>query len=300
MEVRQLQQFVILAETLSFRATAERLHISQPPLSVSIKKLENEIGVPLFIRTTHSVQLTKAGESILELAKQTLFSIHEIPHIAKMTEKGLNGKLTLGFVGSAKYSLLQKLLTPFKKTYPQVSLHFYENNNSGIVQSLEKNEIDIGIIRVPLTLMSSIKYEIVENDRFLVAVPRQHPLAQKEEIALADLKHESFIGYTAGSVPGLHAISMLLFQGSGFLPTISQAAEQVETILFLVEIGMGIALVPSSALAKPLKNVVYKNLAKRSPQPAMGLALAYNPKYKSLTTLRFLEMASSIISQEKK
>src|SRR5690606_4741719 len=121
MEIKQLQQFVTLAETLSFRAAAERLHISQPPLSVSIRKLEQEIGAELFERTTHSVNLTKAGQSVLELAKQILFNTEELPKLARLTNSGLEDELKIGFVGSAKYSLLRRILIPFKQAHPRVT-----------------------------------------------------------------------------------------------------------------------------------------------------------------------------------
>jgi DNA-binding transcriptional LysR family regulator len=136
MELRQLQQFVVLAETLNFRAAAERLFMSQPPLSVSIRKLEEELGVKLFRRTTHDVQLTQEGRAALESARQTLFHAQEVARVARSTATGLSGMLRIGFVGSAKNTLLPRLLPRFRELYPNVVLKFTEESNTWIINAL--------------------------------------------------------------------------------------------------------------------------------------------------------------------
>jgi DNA-binding transcriptional LysR family regulator len=291
MEIRQLQQFVTLAETLSFRAAAERLHISQPPLSVSIRKLEQEIGAPLFERTTHAVNLTKAGESVLELARHILFNAAELPKLARLTNFGLEGELKIGFVGSAKYSLLQRILIPFKQRYPGVSFRFHEDSNHGILRALEKNDINIGIIRTPLSVPSHLSYEIAEYHEFLVALPTAHPLAARDTLSLDDLRHEPIINYTASAVPGLHALVSRLFEDAGITPNLTQEAVQVETVVFLVSIGMGIALVPSCVAAQPIAGVAFRKLPQNASATRLGLGLAFNTKYKTLIANHFLTMA---------
>lgn len=291
MELRQLQQFVVLAETLNFRAAAERLFMTQPPLSVSIRKLEEEIGVKLFIRTTHDVQLTKAGEAIREEAKKALFHSVEVSRIAQLTARGLSGQLRIGFVGSAKYSLLPKLLPPFRTQYPQVAMQFFEESNTWIIDSLEANRIDIGVVRVPLTLRSHIKYLTVEHDTFVVALPAAHPLAKKPRLSLRDIAEEPFIHYTANDMPGLHALTMILFQEAGIMPRVAQEAVQVQTVLFLVESGLGVALVPSASECNASKQIVFKKLTRSPSQASIGLALAYNPSYETAAARRFRELA---------
>ncbi|REE07395.1 DNA-binding transcriptional LysR family regulator [Paraburkholderia sp. BL27I4N3] len=291
MELRQLQQFIVLAETLNFRATAERLFMTQPPLSVSIRKLEDEIGVKLFTRTTHDVQLTLAGEAILDEARQALFHATEVGRIARLTAQGLSGQLRIGFVGSAKYSLLPQLLPPFRKQYPEVALKFFEESNSWILEALESHRIDIGIVRVPLTTGRKIEYRVVEHDEFVIALPAAHPLAKKPRLALPDIAGEPFIQYTASDVPGLHALTMLLFQDAGFMPHVAQEAVQVSTVLFLVESGMGVALVPSAASRNASRKVAFRRLKKMPSHVSIGLAIAYNPKYETATARRFSEMA---------
>jgi DNA-binding transcriptional LysR family regulator len=294
MELRQLQQFAVLAETLNFRAAAERLFMTQPPLSVSIRKLEEEIGAKLFSRTTHNVQLTKAGEAILDEVKKALFHAQEVARIAQLSAHGLTGQLRVGFVGSAKYSLLPRLLPLFRTQYPQVALQFIEENNTWIIESLEANRIDIGIVRVPLTSRSNIRYLTVERDTFVVALPAGHRLAKKKTLSLHDIANEPFIHYTASDMPGLHALTMILFQEAGLMPKVAQEAVQVATLIFLVESGLGVALVPSAAARNASKQVVFKKLTRLPPQASIGLALAYNPSYETTVARRFRELAETV------
>ena len=291
MEIRQLQQFVTLTETLNFRAAAERLHISQPPLSVSIRKLEQEIGAQLFERTTHTVSLTKAGKSVLDLAKQILFNADELPKLARLANSGLEGELKLGFVGSAKYSLLRKILVPFKQSYPGVTFRLHEDSNHGILHALEKGDLNIGIIRVPLNVPSHLSYEIAEHHEFFVALPTDHPLAAKDSLSLEDIRQERIINYAASAVPGLHALVDRLFEDAGIIPNLTQEAVQVETVVFLVSIGIGIALVPSCVAIQPIAGVTFRRLPRNASTTMMGLGLAFNTKYKTLIASRFLAMA---------
>ncbi|SDG91261.1 DNA-binding transcriptional regulator, LysR family [Pseudomonas flavescens] len=293
MEIRQLQQFVVLAETLNFRAAAERLFMSQPPLSVSIRKLEDEIGVKLFSRTTHAVQLTREGEAVLESARQTLFHAQEVARIARSTAAGLSGILRIGFVGSAKNALLPKLLPSFRDNYPNVVMTCTEESNTWIISALEQHRIDVGIVRVPLTRRSQIEYLVIERDRFVAALPARHPLTAKHDLTLADLAEQPFIHYTANVVPGLHSLVSLLFEEAGIFPRVAQEAVQVQTVLFLVASGLGVALVPGNAALRSLENVVFRSLAPLPGQASIGLALAFNPNYETAVAKRFRELAEA-------
>jgi DNA-binding transcriptional LysR family regulator len=289
MELRQLQQFTVLAETLNFHAAAKHLHMSQPPLSVSIRKLEEEVGVKLFTRSTHDVQLTEAGRAVLSEARRSLFHASEVTRIARSTVLGLSGRLRIGFVGSAKYSLLPRILPPFRKQYGEVSLELHEESNTTIIGSLEANNLDLAIVRVPFTWQSEIEYVMVEQDTFVAVLPAKHPLAKKPRLSLTDIANEPFIHYKASVVPGLHALTMLLFQEAGFMPRVTQEAVQVETVICLVESGLGVALVPSVASRKASGRIVFRKLHRLPAFASIGLALAYNPSHETATARRFRE-----------
>jgi DNA-binding transcriptional LysR family regulator len=291
MELRQLRHFLAVAETLNFRTAAARLHMTQPPLSVSIRRLEEEIGAQLFLRSTHSVELTPAGEAALEHARATLFQAGEVARVAQATAAGAMGTLRVGFVGSAKNRLLPKLLPAFRHNYPGVTLKFTEGTNTDLVDALEQHTLDVGIVRVPLTRRSSLRFGTVEADRFILALPAGHAFTRQKRIPLKSIVGEPFIDYAQQSVPGLHALSTMLFQHAGVSPTVTQEAVQVETVLFLVSSGMGIALVPASAAHTPQGGLEFRELITDEPQPSMGLGVAWNPQYESQIGLRFRELA---------
>jgi DNA-binding transcriptional LysR family regulator len=292
MDLRQLRQFVTLAKTLSFRGAAERLHMTQPPLSVSLRKLEDEIGTPLFVRDTHNVRLTRAGEAALDSARSALFHADETLRIARSTATGATGNLHIGFVGSAKNTLLPRLLPPFRRDYPGVVLRFTEENNTWLVHALERGAIDLAIVRVPLARHSTIRYRTIEQDQLVVAVPTRHRLAAKDRIRLADLADEPLIDYTADAMPGLHAASATLFQEAGITPRVVQEAVQVQTVVFLVESGLGVALVPGSTAKRAGDGVVFRPL---EPEPTVriGLALAVNPAFEGITVRHFRQLAET-------
>ncbi|WP_326685700.1 MULTISPECIES: LysR family transcriptional regulator [unclassified Streptomyces] len=294
MELRQLRHFLAVAETLNFRTAAERLHMTQPPLSVSIRKLEDEIGAKLFLRSTHSVELTSAGEAALEHARAVVFHSTELARVAESTAAGATGNLRVGFVGSAKNRLLPLLLPAFSRTYPGVALKFTEDTNTGLIDSLERHTLDVCIVRVPLTRRSDLQYVTVEADRFVLALPTGHRFTRQKRITLNDLSDEPFIDYTQHAIPGLHALSTMLFQEAGVTPKVAQEAVQVETVLFLVGSGMGVALVPSSAARKGRDGVEFRELITSGPQPPLGLAVAWNPRYQSQAGLRFRELAEEV------
>lgn len=298
MDLRQLQQFVVLAETLNFREAAERLFMSQPPLSVSIKKLEEEIGVTLFNRNKHRVLLTDAGHAILSDARKSLFHAGEVARVARSTALGLSGHIRIGFVGSAKYALLPSLLPKFRSLYPDVTITLEEEKNALIVQAIENNDLDLGIVRVPLAWKSAIRYETVAQDHFVAALPTGHPLAKKTRLYLNDLKDESFIQYTRSTIPGLHAMTMLLFQEAGFDPKVTQEAVQVETLLCMVESGLGVALVPSIVRRHPFRKIVFKEIHGLHQSNAIGLAIAYHPDFEMATSRRFRELARELMTSE--
>jgi DNA-binding transcriptional LysR family regulator len=290
-ELRQLRHFVTVAETLSFRGAAERLQMTQPPLSVSIRKLEDEIGTALFVRDTQTTRLTRAGEAALAAARAALFHAEETTRIARATAHGAMGQLRVGFVGSAKNALLPRLLPAFGQMYPQVVLRFTEQNNTWLVAAVERGDLDVAVVRVPLARRSSVRYETVERDVFVLALPAGHRLADRERVPLTALADEPLIDYTADAMPGLHALSTMLLGAAGVSPRVAQEAMQVETVLFLVESGLGVALVPSSSRRRAGRGVVFRPLDPEPARHAIGLALAYAPERDSVLVRHFRELA---------
>jgi DNA-binding transcriptional LysR family regulator len=291
MELRQLRQFITLAETLNFRAAAERLHMAQPPLSVSIRKLEEEIGARLFERSKRGVELTEAGRAALGDARKALLHAVETARAARSTAHGLDGRLRIGFVGTAKYALVPHLLPVFRQQYPEVSLEVREGNNGTLIQAINSHALDIAIVRYPTTWPDPIRHEIVEDDELVVALPADHLLAKRKTISLADIADERFIHYVQNEVPGLNILAMTLFRDAGFMPPVTQQAMYVDTAICLVESGFGVALVPSVAARYVSGRVVYKALSPKVSQAKINLAIIYDPNYEIAAARRFRALA---------
>lgn len=298
MDLRRIRHFVTLAETLNFRRAAERLHMAQPPLSVSIQKLEAELGAKLFTRESSGVALTPSGRAVLVEAKKLLFHGSQLSEIAKSAVEGTGGTLHIGFVGSASYGMLQKLLPLFRAEYPGVELVLREATSVAIMQQLEDRNLDIGLVRVPLLLSSRATLVSLERDHYIAALPRVNTLAVNgsstgaSPLRLSDMAAEPFVMYAPTHAAGLHSTAMLACQLAGFLPRVAQQAVQVQTVLALVESGLGVALVPSVMEKFARHNIVYRTLVDVSEQAAIGLSLAYMADTESASASLFRKVAS--------
>lgn len=289
MDTRQLRHFIALAETLNFHRAAERLHMSQPPLSASIRRLETQLGVTLFERNRRGTELTLAGAAALDDARRAVFHADQFARAAQAVSRGEAGTLRVGFVGSATYALMPRVLPRFRERYPGVQLALSESTTAHIVARVEGGDIDVGLVRFPLGQVCTARVFPVERDVFVAALPAGHKLARKRQLLLADLAGEPFVMYSATAVPGLHAAALLACQQAGFLPRVQQDAVQVQTVVSLVESGLGVALVPSVATRHMTRNIVFKPLAGAGSQTAIGIALVLPPDAQTSAAQRFHE-----------
>lgn len=275
--MRELRHFVALAETLNFHRAAERLHMAQPPLTASIRKLETDLGVILFNRSRRGTELTEVGAAVLQHARLALFHAEQFRRVAKAVSTGEAGSLKVGFVGSATYALMPKVMPLFRERYPAIELHLAESTTSRILEKVESGELDVGLLRFPVSQVTKVRITPVESDVFVAALPATHQLAKKRTINLKDLTDEPFVLYSAQDVPGLHSVAVLACQQAGFLPKVEQAAVQVQTVVSLVESGLGVALVPSVTMSHSARNVIFKRLRGPGSNLEIGLALAWQP-----------------------
>lgn len=245
MDLRQLLYFTTLAETLNFHRAAERLNVSQPPLTVAIRKLEEALGVQLFLRGPRGVTLTTAGEAALEPARAALARAQEVRSAARAGQVGERGRLRVGFVGSAIYALLPRLIPLYRARYPLVELVLEDSTSIDIVRRLRTRELDVGLVRLPLLDGAGLVMRQVESDELVAALPSMSPLARSKRLSLASLSAQPFILHTRISV--LHMATLTACHEAGFAPQVAQEATQVHTILSLVQSGLGVALVPGKA-----------------------------------------------------
>jgi len=295
MDLRRIRHFVVLAETLNFRRAAQRLHMAQPPLTVSIRKLEAELGTKLFDRSTGGVALTPSGREVLAKARKLLFHGSQLQAIAHDVGQGTGGTLHVGFVGTTTYGMLQRLLPQFRAAYPAVALVLRESTSVAILDQLEDHTLDIGLVRTPLLRATTATVLPLENDQFVVALPRGHQLAERGSLRLAQLAAEPFVMYSATPAAGLHSAVMLACQSCGFIPRVAQEAVQVQTLLALVECGTGVALVPSVMQRYSSDKLLYRPLEDLPPTSAVGLALAYVEDSLTPAASRFKEVALRVL-----
>ncbi|CAG2153456.1 LysR family transcriptional regulator [Cupriavidus numazuensis] len=298
MELRRIRHFVVLAETLNFHRAAERLHVAQPALTVSIQKLESELDATLFVRETRGVTLTACGRAALTQARRVLFHAGQFSELVQAASSGMAGTLRVGFVGTTTAHLLPRLVTRFRQEYPGVELVLREATSTRIMQWLDEKELDVGLVRTPLLASGTAALALLERDRFVAALPRSHPLADKPALTLADLMQERFVMYEQGEASGLRSAALSACQMAGFQPHVTQEATQVQTVLALVESGLGVALVPSIMQRFANDRMVFRHLAGYPDSAGIGLALTWLPTYDSQLIRHFREVALSEFAPE--
>src|SRR5579884_1861115 len=183
MELRHLRYFIVVAEQLHFSRAAEILHMAQPPLSQQIQSLEEELGVPLLIRTKRSVRLTAAGKAFLIEAKKVIAQAERAVEAAHQAHNGVIGRLDIGFVGTALAEMLPAILKTFRERYPLVETKLHNLVTAEQVQALREGQIQVGILHPPI-LDGSLHLEIIYRVPMVVALPADHDLAEQESIAL--------------------------------------------------------------------------------------------------------------------
>ncbi|NHN30540.1 LysR family transcriptional regulator [Paenibacillus agricola] len=266
MELRQLQYFLAVSEELNFSRAAERLRMTQPPLSLQIQNLEKELGFPLFNRNHRLVELTDAGQVFADEIRKLFDQLHRAIEHSGSVHRGEKGKLTIGFVGSATYDILPRVLREFRRLYPDVLVHLLELSTPAQMVALHEEEIDIGVLRPPIH-DDNLCTEIVSTVPCVLAVPKQHPLAVQPNVSLADLAPYPFVMLSRKTWAGLYD-EVLAFCN----PIIQQEAFEFQTVIGLVAAGLGIAVVPQSAMNLHTKDVAYLDMRSQLPEASMGIS----------------------------
>lgn len=287
MELRHLESFVAVAEELNFRRAAERLHMSQPPLSQQIKRLEQEVGVPLLWRTTRHVRLTSAGEAFLREARKVLGSAKAAPRLARQAAAGEIGVVRLGFSGQVSYPVMSSLVRRYRESHPDVRFDILSPLFGGeLVDRISKQQIDVAILPLPVPTEGLCVREL-EQRPLAVAVPENHVLAGSQSVEMSDLRGEPIISYPFNSGSVINQLVQADCLRHGFSPYFAQEAPDTHTILYLVGAGTGIGLVPEMAKHLRVPGVL---LVPVNDAPLIRLALVWregdtNPALTGLVSL---------------
>ena len=271
MDLRQLRYFVAVAEERHFGRAAQRLHMSQPPLSMQIKALERELGIELLDRTSRRVRVTDGGRAFLARARRILDAVEEAKEEARGAEEGMRGVLEVGFISSATLSLLPPSIRLFRERFGGVELELKELTSAQQVDALYGGEIKVGLVRLPMRA-PGIRFEPVFEERLVVAVPSGHALERLDRVPLEAIADLPLIFFTRQLIPGFHAQIVELFRRVGAFPNVAQHAVHLQTIVGLVASGVGIAILPGSAERVSREGVVYRAVDAPDATSWMGLA----------------------------
>jgi LysR family hydrogen peroxide-inducible transcriptional activator len=242
MELRQLQYAIQIAAERNFSRAAEKLHIAQPSLSQQLSKLEKEIGVLLFQRSTNSVELTHAGSLFVEKSQKILDMVEQLKQEMEDISQMKKGKLVVGSMPMTGSTILPLVVPAFQAAYPEIEISLVEETSANLETLTSNGQTDISLLSLPLK-EESLVYETLLEEEIVLAVPPQHPFAQrKTAIHLNELGQEAFIALKKGQ--GFRKLTLELCQQAGFTPNIVFESSNMETVQSLVAAGMGIAFVP--------------------------------------------------------
>ena len=259
LEFFQLRCFVTVADELNFTRAARRLNMSQPPLSRQIKLLEDGIGLKLLDRDKRSVRLTSAGAAFRVQAIDLLERAEQAVLIARQAERGEAGTITMGFVPSAALEFVPRIVTALKRDLPDVRFTPIEMMSYEIAEGLQSAGLDLGLTRTGGG-SASIESTRLVREPFVLAIPKGHALDQPGAATPEKLNGMDFIGYSSERGGYLREIHTAIFAAVGVQPNLVQEVSQTQTLVSLVNAGLGIALVPRSAISMKMDQLVYRNI----------------------------------------
>lgn len=305
MDMRQLRYFVAVAESGHMTRAAATLGIQQPPLSLQIKALETQLGLPLFHRHPKGVSLSDGGRLLLGEARRILQDVESLQQRMGRIARGQQGVLAIGFTSSAAaHAFTPEALRACRARFPDIELVLSENNAAEITQAVAAARLHAGFLRVPVSQPEGVALQTLLNEPAVVALPLDHPLARAgagrtaRPIALKDLQDEDFILVRQPGAPGLYANLLALCAAHGVRLNVVAEVSRMMTNLNLVAAGVGISVVPASMRGTHAHAVVYRPLAAAARLDA-PLTLAYRTADCVGPTATFVKLVREIAAQHR-
>ena len=259
-ELSQLRCFVAVAEELHFSRAAERLNMTQPPLSRQIRLLEHHVGVQLLERSSRTVSLTAAGKAFFPEAARILRIAEEATFAARRAAKGEQGNLAIGFTSASGYSLLPEVVRRLRECAPGVSLTLKELVSTSQVEALNAGELDLGLLR-PHPMNGELESRLIATESLMLAIPETEAGAWPLEPTLGDLHGKPFVMYSPYEARPFYLMLSERFARAGVVPDIVEHIGQVHTMLALVRAGVGAALIAEGASRLKFDGIVMRRLA---------------------------------------
>ncbi|CDX14617.1 putative DNA-binding transcriptional regulator [Mesorhizobium sp. ORS 3324] len=258
-ELRRFRYFLAVAEELHFARAAERLHMAQPPLSVQIRKLEEEVGFRVFERTSRNVALTEAGRVLLAGTRNAMDELQRAVYSGQQTERGHLGHVRIGFVSSGGVTFLPKLLRQLSRSLPEVQTQTRQFSSNGALEALAQRNIDLAVVRTPF-VGDKLQHRTILRDRVVIVLPDDHPMCRRKRIRLHEMQHEKFVLYPPNEGYAAYSVVQRACLAAGFAPLVAEFVDDVYGMLGLVSAGVGVALMPEAISRLNVDGVVFRPL----------------------------------------
>lgn len=292
MKLHFLRYFVVLAEELHFGRAAQRLSMTQPPLSTAIRALEDELGVQLFVRDSKHVELTRAGQAFLGEARHILERVQRASSVAALAARGISGRLEVGVTGSLVYREIPRIVHAYSRAMPEVDVVLREMSTADQLDELARGRLDLGFLNAG-TVPGALRALALAEDEFVLCLPEQHPLGHRRKVALRDLQQEQFVMFSREVAPANHDHVIAIFARAGIHPRTVHAARQWLTVIAMVAHGLGVSIVPRSLARSRLQGVRFVRIAGESVgSPA---SLVWNPERLSPAARSLIETARKVV-----
>jgi DNA-binding transcriptional LysR family regulator len=289
MDLRHLRYFVAVAEELNFRRAAEKLHIAQPPLSAQIKALEEELGTRLFERSTRAVHLTSAGEVLLGHARSLLNAAAMAEQHVKNADQGLVGTLRLALLAPAATARFAAILRRYRLKFPGIQLNLRELTSTEQIEHLRSDEIDVGLMRPPI-VFPELESRFFDESSMILALPTGHRLARARNIRWIDFDNESLVLIDPRLQHAYYDSFFAECEKAGAKPVVGQYANDVQSKMWLISAGLGIAPTTKTVAETKRPGLVFRDLP--SPLPKVKTVLAWKSSNHSPALRHFLECFS--------
>lgn len=296
MDLKDMRQFLAVAEERNFTRAAERLHMAQPPLSRQIKALEDEMGAPLFLRTPAGVELTEAGQTLLDEVPNILSLAQRADERTRLAGAGLIGRLDVGIFGSGVLDVIPRLLADFHRQRPDVRLELHNMTKAEQLQALRERRIAVGFNRL-VQAEPGLGVQVVLREPLVVGLPETHPLCGRAQIGLRELSGVPMILYPNAPLPGLAQEVTAAFAREGARLEVAQEVEDVLTCVALVASGFGCCITTQSAMSLRLPGVAYRPLHSRQLRD-IALCCLYRTDDGSPVLAAFLRVVQSFAARQ--
>jgi len=287
-ELRHVRYFIAVAEVLNFRKAAEQLHIAQPPLSRQIRQLEEDLGVTLFVRNTHRVELTKAGHVFLEQARKLVVQAGHATEAARHAQKGESGIVRIG-IASGLGGAVSRVVLDHRKRMPMIDIECRDIFSSPQNDAIQRGIIDIGFLRPPVNQMN-LDCELLFEEEFVVVLPKSHRLAKRRVLKLKDVANEPLILFDRSFSSGLYDKIMGLYSRQGFTPhlTVTHVEAHEEAGAIMVASGKGIFMGAGAIVNRSVSGVELSSVRLNEPDAKIEVYMVWRKGEESPAVLDFL------------